>query len=206
MMQCASIILEDDEALLVIQEDMTCAFYLFSLPKEWSKYLAVGLRIKLEDLQGNSRARDKSERMSGGADMEEWGYLVFQVLPMGWKSAVGIMQAVHRRLLGSHLAGRARLPTTAEIRKTMPMPTSKDQRTEKAWQVYLDNYASFVIENIREAFKKEGQASEWHRKARQAWEAWNRPSAADKSVANAFEAKELSCFVDGWNGTLGTTI
>ena len=138
--------------------------------------------------------------------MEEWGYLVLQVLPMGWKSAVGIMQAVHRRLLSSHLAGRSRLPTTAEIRKTMPMPTSKDQRTDRARRVYVYNYASLSIEKIREALKKEGQASEWHRKARQAWEAWKPPSAADKSVANAFEAKELGCFVDGWNGTLGTTI
>ena len=42
-------------------------------------------------------------------------------------------------------------------------------------------------------------------KFERAWEAWNIPSAADKSVTNAYEAKELGCYVDGRAGTLGTT-
>ena len=111
------------------------------------------------------------------------------------------MQAVHRMLLASHLAGEKRLPSAAEIRKTIPMPTSKDQRSKKAWQVYLDNYASFIIERLRAAQKLEGQASEWHQAARDIWEAWNIPSAADKSVANAYEAKELGCYIGGRAGT-----
>ena len=37
MMQWASIMLEDDEVLLVSQEDMTCAFYLFKLPRAWCR-------------------------------------------------------------------------------------------------------------------------------------------------------------------------
>ena len=43
-------------------------------------------------------------------------------------------------------------------------------------------------------------------KTRESWEAWNIPSAKDKSVPTAFEAKELGCFVDGWAGTVGTTV
>ena len=85
------------------------------------------------------------------------------------------------------------------------MPTSKDQRSMKGWQVYLDNFASFIILLMRDAAKIEGEASEWHTRARQAWEAWNIPSAQDKSVANAYEAKELGCFVNGKIGSLGTT-
>ena len=57
MMQWGSIILEDEEVLLVSQEDMTCAFYLFKLPKAWCRYFAVGLPVYLEDLEGNSRAQ-----------------------------------------------------------------------------------------------------------------------------------------------------
>ena len=37
--------------------------------------------------------------MAGKVGTEGRGYLVLQVLPMGWKSAVGVMQAVHRRIL-----------------------------------------------------------------------------------------------------------
>ena len=109
-------------------------------------------------------------------------------------------------ILASHLAGEKRLPSTHEIRKTLPMPTSPDQRTLRAWQVYLDNYASFLITRLREAQKLEGQASDWHTAAREIWEQWNIPSAADKSVTNAYEAKELGCFVDGLAGTLGATV
>ena len=124
---------------------------------------------------------------------------------MGWKSAVGTMQSVHRRILASSLAKSNRLPSEGEIKKTAVSPTSDDQRTLRAWQVYLDNYASFLVATIREAQKIEGKASEWHLKARQAWDALNIPSAKDKSVANAYQAQELGCYVDGWNGTLGTT-
>ena len=86
------------------------------------------------------------------------------------------------------------------------MPTSSDQRTLKAWQVYLDNYASLLVAKLREAMQLEGKATEWHTKARAAWESWNIPSAADASVTNAHEAKELGCLIDGWAGTLGTTV
>ena len=205
MMQWSSIILKDDEVLLISQEDMTCAFYLFRMPRAWCPYFAVGLPVRLADLEGNSRARDKSKRMAGQTSTSGRGYLVLQVLPMGWKSAVGIMQSVHRRILASSLAGSNRLPSPAEIRKTAALPASADQRTQAAWQVYLDNYASFLIARIRRAQELEGKASQWHRSARAAWEAWNIPSAQDKSVANAYTAQELGCYVDGWNGTLGTT-
>ena len=206
MLQWATLILKDDEVLLISQEDMTCAFYLFRLPRAWCRFFAIGFPIKLADLTGNARARDQSVSMAGGACTSGLGYLVLQVLPMGWKSAVGIMQAVHRRLLASSLAKGSRLPSGEEIRKTAPMPPSEDQRTLRGWQVYLDNYASFIIARIREAEAMEGQASEWHAKARAAWEMWNIPSATDKSVANAFTAKELGCHIDGRAGTLGTTV
>ena len=32
MVQCWSLVIQDDEVLLIPQEDMTCAFYLFRLP------------------------------------------------------------------------------------------------------------------------------------------------------------------------------
>ena len=91
MMQWASVTLQDDEVLLISQEDMTCAFYLFRMPRAWCPYFAVGLPVKLEELTGNAKAREASLRMAGGANTSGIGYPVLQVLPMGWKSAVGIM-------------------------------------------------------------------------------------------------------------------
>ena len=70
----------------------------------------------------------------------------------------------------------------------------------------MDNYASFIIARLIEAQKLEGQASDWHQAARDVWDMWNIPSAADKSVKNAYEAKELGWLIDGKAGTLGTTV
>lgn len=206
MMQWGSIILEDDEVLLVSKEDASCVFYLFKLPRAWCKYFAVGMPIRLDELKGNARTNDVSTRLANGAGCSGPGYLVLRVLLMGWKSAVGIMHEVHRIILASPLAKGSRLQSAAEIRNTFPMPSSSDQRTLEAWQAYLDNFASVLILLLKDAEKVEGTASDWHKKARAAWEAWNIPSAADKSVANAYEARELGCFVDGRAGTLGTTV
>ena len=79
---------------------------------------------------------------------------------MGWKSAVGIMQSIHRRILASSMAEGNRLPSAAEVRETASLPTSSDQRTQKAWQVYLDNYASFLVAKFQDADALGKKASE----------------------------------------------
>lgn len=94
MMQWSSIVLEEDEVLQVSQEDMTCALYMFKLRRAWCRFFAVGLAITLAELQRNGRAREASKRLAKGADRSGCGYLVLQALPMGWKSAVGIMHAI----------------------------------------------------------------------------------------------------------------
>ena len=143
--------------------------------------------------------------MGKGHDVNGMGYLVLQVLPMGWKSAVGIMQAVHRRLMSSSLRHSAKLPNFDEIRKTGVMPSSVSQATKGGWQVYLDNYASFGVHSKAEAERLQGQLSEYHRRAKEAWTAWNIPSSADKSLLQNYQAKELGCQCEGQIGLLTTT-
>ena len=60
ILQLTWICLLEDEILLISQEDMSCAFYLFRLPFEWARYFAVGQRIKFSDLEGN-RKQPKSQ-------------------------------------------------------------------------------------------------------------------------------------------------
>ena len=76
----------------------------------------------------------------------------------------------------------------------------------KAWQLYLDNCASYGVIKREVAEKLEGKVFDWHRQARAAWEAYDTPSAADKSVANAYEAKELGAKIEGKDATLATTV
>ena len=116
-----------------------------------------------------------------------------------------MMQAVHRMISSSHLAGEKRLPSAAEIGNTLPMPTSAGQQTPRSWQIYIDRYASFLITQSRNAQQSEDQASDWHLAARDIWEMWGIPSAVGNSINKAFEAKEFRCFVGGLAGALGTT-
>ena len=68
------------------------------MPECWFPYLAVGRPISLEDLAKGEAEKQKIRRRYG-ASSEETGYLTVRVLPMGWLSAVGVMQAIHRGLM-----------------------------------------------------------------------------------------------------------
>lgn len=84
-------------------------------------------------------------RLAGGADMDSWGHLALQVLPMGCKSAVDILRAVRRRLTSSEPKNSARHPGFGEVGGTEVMPTSADWRAQRAWPVRFDNHASLGV-------------------------------------------------------------
>lgn len=182
-------------------------FVLFRLPAALARYFAGGKRIKLRELQGNVPARRESQQMAGAMGCEGFGCLCLLVLPMGRASAVGVMQALHRRLMTlDHPRGGAGLPTANEVRKSAVLPVGPDQRMQKAWQVYLDNLALFRVEKWAGLDKLEGAVIEWHHAARAAWIFWQIPSAADKSAKSAPRAQELGCYFDGLAGLLGAEV
>ena len=109
----------------------------------------MGEPIKLSQLKGNAAMRAKSLSHSKGLDCSGLGYLCLITLPMGWASATGVMQAVHRAILVHHPHPRRALPTASEIRKSSVLPTGPDQRFHSGWQVYLDNFASLNV--VKEA-------------------------------------------------------
>ena len=205
IMQWSAICLAEDEILTVTQEDMTCAFYLFRLPKEWLPYMAVGKPVRLRDLQGNSRARAESAAFAKG-NTSGLGYLCLRVLPMGWASAVGVMQAIHRRILAMPPPQGAGLPRDREITKTRVAPCGPDQRLHEAWQAYLDNYASVHVRQRKAQAQAVREINEWHKATRAAWRRWNIPSAEDKSVSESTFAKELGCTIQGVRGALTTAV
>ena len=70
----------------------------------------------------------------------------------------------------------------------------------------MDNFFALEVHKSRSVQKALGQLSKWHKAARECWAAHNIPSARDKSVASSLEAKELGCLIDGFRGTLSTTV
>lgn len=122
IMQRGHIILDGDQLVVVSQEDMSAAFYIFLLPEGWLPFFAFDL--KLDDQ-----------------------HLCSRVLPMGWISAVGIMQPIHRNVLRSCPPHGAGLPAEEEMKKgrinrVAPKGSRLAGMSAKWWQAYLDNFAA----------------------------------------------------------------
>ena len=75
---------DKDEEIRVWQSDMSSAFYLFSLPSNWSELLAFNIIRKGTDL--------------GFGDDKEFA-LACAVLPMGWCNSVSLMQEASENIL-----------------------------------------------------------------------------------------------------------
>ena len=187
--QYLSLILEDGEQLSLCQSDMTSAFYLFSLPPQWSRFLAFNL-------------------MADGAEIGKTAGIQYclscGVLPMGWSSAVPVMQEISQNLLL-----RGGLPLDQRVDRTRPLPNwltevlEGSRSTSRAWyHVYLDNF--FAGERVRQG--EEGDdAAELHRKAETCWNDAGVLSSEKKRISKAREVQELGAEIDGIGGLLGVS-
>ena len=100
-------------------------FYIFRLRDEWLKYFVFG------------------EPLSGayfGLDPTRLYHLAARVPPMGWVSAVGVCQHLHRQLLKTASPLGAGLPPPCELRKDRVLPGGSTQVGMSWWQVYIDNF------------------------------------------------------------------
>ena len=185
-----SIFLEEGEVLQVCQSDISSAFYLFSIPEDWTSHLCFNF-----SLSGKEAGKT-------GEDESETFFLGSAVLPMGWSSAVGVMQFIAEEVLY-----RNGMNATAQIRRSNPLPiwmTDVLQEAESTgqrwWHVYLDNYASG--EKVR---GQEPVAGEWQHIVETAWESAGIVSSKEKAVRNAETAQELGAYIGGKGRWIGAS-
>ena len=181
------IVVEDNHDLLVSGEDLTSAFYLFRLPEVWAEYMVIEKEISFKDL---------------GIEKEGTTRLGVTVLPMGWSSAVGLMQAAHRQIaLRSKALGGAGLHELAEISRVAEFP---DLSEMQAWNIYLDD--TTIIEQVERcvASELEGKPAEEQKHLREAYAWWGIPVNAEKALQRVKEAERLGALIDGQNGVLRT--
>ena len=178
--QYMSLVLEDGESLSLCQSDMTSAFYLFRLPEEWERYLAFNVVV-----QGSQIGLEPSKKYC----------LACRVLPMGWSSAVSVMQEVSQILLEK---GGADL--SLQVSRTRPLPSwltvclKESRESRRAWyHIYLDNY--FSGERIG-AGEAGGEAALLHHEAEEIWNKAGVLSSEKKRVRDASEVEELGAQVD----------
>ena len=180
--------ISDGEGINMSQADMSSAFYLFGIPKAWRPYMCFGFRVKGVSLG------------FGGDAAEKWWRPSCCVLPMGWSSSVGIMQAISREVLLSN-----GLPPECELRKGADIPpwfaqVCSSSTSQRAWwQVYLDNFMSAEV-NLGET---KGLDRDLQSRALAAWDSAGILIAEDKEVVSAKQITELGVRIEGSAGLLG---
>ena len=182
------IMVSEDEELLVSGEDLVSAFYLFAMPPGWGPFMTLA-----KPVPGHLVGRPE----------EDWSYVGLSVLPMGWHSSVGIMQAAHRRIaLGSPLRGGAGLSRLAEISRTSVFP---DLDEGAGWSIYLDDTTILEKISAKAAADLEGRPPAEQEQLRKAYEWWGIPTNPQKALVRCQKAERLGALIDGKRGILRTT-
>ena len=181
------LIMEENQQVLVSGEDLTAAFYLFRLPTIWSRFMTLGKPV------------DRSILGLSGAGKVHAGLVV---LPMGWHSSVGLMQAAHRRIaLGSPLRGGASLSDLAEITKHSVFPEVEDGAL---WSIYLDDATLLEKMEEKKSADMAGKPPQEQKRLRDAYAWWGIPTNKGKTLEREREAERLGALLDGKQGILRT--
>ena len=185
--QYLSLVLEGDESAVLFQSDMSSAFYLFKIPPQWMRFLCFGISFSRETL-GIGSGREKL-------------YLACNVIPMGWASAVSIMQEIADRL-----TALAKLPVESKVRRLSPLPVWMVQvlglvrEQDRAWyHVYLDNFCAMG----KTTTGTSEQGFLLHKSLEEAWNTSGVLSSSSKRVSGALVGQELGGHFDGNQGVLG---
>ena len=150
-------------------EDLQSAFNLFAAPAQSLPYFAY------------------SKKVEGAAFRLQAGTLVrpaLAVIPMGWHSAVGLVQEAVRTLMFERLS----------VEKGTPLPASDTKAI-----VYLDNFDEIhVVSRLSEDFTKEGEVmSEYHRRFVEVCDEDGLPSNAGKQLIHAYAGRLQGGQLDG---------
>ena len=108
--QWHAVVLRSGEVLLISSEDLRCCFYVFRLPKPWHRWMALSKPIR---------------RSLVGLEGDEPIYLASCVVPMGWISATGVIQHIHRLMLRQPIPRMSELPASDELRRDQPLPAHR---------------------------------------------------------------------------------
>ena len=180
------VVLPEGQVMRMSADDLVAAFYLFALPKGWSRLMTFGGPVPWRVL---------------GVEREGETFVGATVLPMGWSSAVGVLQHAHRRLaLRSPLQGGAGLLGRCEIRRDSIFPDLEEESS--LWSLYLDDTSLIEIMDRKVAEELAGKPAAEQLRMRQAYAHWGIPISLDKALERAERAEKLGAVVDGDAGVL----
>jgi len=179
------LMLDENETIHISQADMSSAFYLFSLPSQWRRFMAFNAPTR-----GSALGRDAGKVYVPAC----------KVLPMGWSSSVGLMQMASRQLVQRcHTWGADELKRQALAPRWF-VDTVARAGPRLFWQVYLDN---FMAGEVSLKGLPDSASGELHRDAVAAWTQEGVLCAEDKHVLSAQDATELGVHLNGEQGLVG---
>ena len=150
----------DEGQVVIDSEDMASAFNLFRMPEGWRGMFVYEKKVPSRCLGGQS---------------DELVFVALRTIPMGWLSAVGVVQFAIR-----HLAFEvAELPEEAEVQKWKEMP--KGQKL----LLYLDSVDQLRLVSTTMAKLAKGEPSPEHQRFSDACDKKGLPRNASKSLAGA---------------------
>ena len=137
--QWRCIFLEDDNYLSWNAEDLKGCFYIFRLPRGWARNFAFDEVFTRGELE-----------LTGPPDEKVW--LGAVVIPMGWLSAMGVAQYLHRRLVLAYTGSPTSFPLAREVRKDKIFPLLCDLAVELArlWQIYADDLDVMEVLRVKD--------------------------------------------------------
>ena len=114
--QLTGIVLEEENDLYMESEDFTSAFNLFAVPESWLPHFAFSKKVCASAF-GGTKGHEVRPALA--------------VVPMGWHSAVALIQAAVRNIVFT----RCGVPRTTSVEKGLPLPDTNEMTV-----VYLDNF------------------------------------------------------------------
>ena len=175
--QASLILLEEDEVLIDDGADMEGCFNIFYLPDEWLGYFCFEKQVPASVIGGNPN---------------DLVYISIRTVPMGWLSAVDLMQPIARKLVFDH----AGVPPETEIRTDRELPPGPNYSL-----ICLDGFDYLQRLKAAVAAVQIPQSRE-HRAFEAACGRWNIPLNASKRLIGALEAGVLGGMFLGERGWL----
>eukprot|EP00435_Cladocopium_sp_Y103_P074422 s46_g48.t1 len=172
--------MEEQDVAYLESEDLQSAFNLFQAPDVWLPFFAY------------------SKRVDSAACGLPAGQLVrpaLSTIPMGWHSAVGLVQEAVRCLVFE----RTGVPRALSVEKQRPLPDTSTKAV-----VYLDNFDEIhIISKFSDRLRGEDVGmSEFHKKFVEVCDEDGLPRAAGKQLIHAFAGGLQGGLLDGENGVL----
>eukprot|EP00438_Fugacium_kawagutii_P035175 Skav225826 [mRNA] locus=scaffold2516:55037:59475:- [translate_table: standard] len=178
--QLTGLMLEESESLYLESEDLQSAFNLFSIPEKWYGYFSYSKKV---------------DQSAFGLPAGKMIRPCLSVVPMGWHSAVALVQEAVRDLVFN----RAGVPRSLSTEKGKPLPASKTLAV-----VYLDNFDEIqIINSLDVDLSQEGQEmSENHKSFNRVCDEAGLPRNLGKQLVHAFSGGMQGGHFDGLRGIL----